>query len=76
MSSTGVDTSGLSDSESVRDSQLRRNLAYLETGDTGPSEFCWGDGLEPVGLQGKPPCEGGRYRGTTPPCSPQIGVGR
>ena len=42
----------------------------------GAGEFSWGEGLEPIQVRGKPPSEGGRYRGTSPPCEPQIGVGR
>jgi hypothetical protein len=40
------------------------------------TEFSWADGIEPPLVRGKPPSEGGRYRGTTPPCDPIIGVGR
>lgn len=68
MSRTGVDTSGLGDND-----QLARNLTYLENGDTGAGEFSWGPGLTPKGLEGAPPCQGGRYRGTTPPCENRIG---
>jgi hypothetical protein len=34
------------------------------------SQFCWGEGLEPLSVRGKPPSEGGRRRGTTPGCEP------
>lgn len=45
----------------------------LDPNDTdGESEFCWGEGLEPRSVRGKPPSEGGRYRGTTPDCEPII----
>jgi len=32
-----------------------------------PSEFSWGPGLTPPGLEDAPPSLGGRYRGTAPP---------
>lgn len=70
MSRTGQGGTGLGDS------QFDRNLAFLESGDTGASEFSWGDGLEPVSVRGKPPLEGGRYRGKTPDCPNQVGVSR
>lgn len=38
------------------------------------SEFCWGEGMEPPSVRGRPPSEGGIYRGTTPDCDPIIGV--
>ncbi|BCO56980.1 hypothetical protein MINTM008_23710 [Mycobacterium intracellulare] len=38
------------------------------------SEFSWGAGIEPQSVRGRPPAEGGRYRGTSPPCDPVIGV--
>lgn len=41
--------------------------------DAEGSEFSWGSGLEPGGLSGAPPSEGGRYRGTSPPCEKRIG---
>lgn len=44
--------------------------------DSSASEFSWGEGLEPASVRGKPPLEGGRYRGTSPPCDRQIDVGR
>lgn len=44
--------------------------------EAGQSEFSWGEGLEPRHLRGAPPSEGGRYRGTSPPSGPQIGVSR
>lgn len=58
------------------DSQFDRNLAFLESGGTGASEFSWGDGLEPASVRGKPPLEGGRYTGLSPDCPNQIGVSR
>lgn len=42
--------------------------------DVDASEFSWGAGLEPPSVRDKPPAEGGRYRGTSPPCDPVIGV--
>lgn len=40
------------------------------------SEFSGGAGLEPSSVRGRPPSEGGRYRGTAPDCDPVIGVSR
>ncbi|BCO45445.1 hypothetical protein MINTM008_13640 [Mycobacterium intracellulare] len=71
MSSTGASTSGLGDGD-----QLARNLAYLEGDEIGASEFNWGPGLEPQSVRGKPPSEGGRYRGTSPPCENNVRVSR
>lgn len=34
---------------------------------SGASEFSWGAGMTPKGLEDAPPNEGGRYRGSTPP---------
>lgn len=49
----------------------------LDPNDTdGESECSWGEGLEPPCVRGKPPSEGGRYRGTAPECDLTIGVGR
>lgn len=44
--------------------------------DDGASEMSWGDGLTPQHLRSAPPSEGGRYRGTSPPSEPQVGVSR
>jgi hypothetical protein len=44
--------------------------------DDGASEFSWGDGLVPRGLENAPPSEGGMYKGTSPPSDPQVGVSR
>jgi hypothetical protein len=44
--------------------------------DDGASEFCWGDGLVPRGLESAPPADGGMYRGQSPPSGPQVGVSR
>jgi hypothetical protein len=44
--------------------------------DLGASEFSWGDGLEPQSVRGKPPSEGGMYKGLSPDCAPQVGVSR
>lgn len=68
MSSTGANTSGIGGGD-----QLARNLAFLENGQTGASEFSWADGLEPPSVRSKLPSEGGRYRGTSPPCETRIG---
>jgi len=71
MSRSGANTSGLGDGD-----QLARNLAYLEGCEIGASEFGWGPGLEPPSARGKPPQEGGRYRGQTPPCECNVRVSR
>lgn len=34
--------------------------------DKGSSEFGWGPGLTPPGLENAPPSRGGRYRGKSP----------
>lgn len=70
MSNTGANTSG------VGDSQLARNLAYLDGDDSGPSEFSWGEGLEPPPVRGATVSEGGGYRGQSPPCEQHIRVSR
>ena len=44
--------------------------------DSGESEFSWGASLEPPSVRCQPPAEGGRYRGTSPPVDPVIGVSR
>ena len=54
---------------------IRRPLDMDEI-DSEASEFSWGDGLDPKSVRGKPPSEGGRYRGTSPACDPTIGVGK
>jgi len=66
MSSSGANAFGLGD-------QLARNLAFLDSGGMGDSEFSWGDGLVPIGLEDAPPSEGGMYRGQSPPCEKRIG---
>lgn len=38
------------------------------------SEFGWGSGLTPPGLEDAPPAEGGRYHGKAPDCEPHIRV--
>ena len=70
MRRTGQGGTGLGDG------QLDRNLTFLESGDTGASEFSWGDGLEPPHLRGAPVSDGGRYTGLTPDCPNQVGVSR
>lgn len=69
MSNTGANTNGLGDYD------IRRPLdPNADSADA--SEFSWGFGLELPSVRGKPPAEGGRYRGTTPECDPVIGVSR
>jgi hypothetical protein len=68
-SSSGANTVG------AGEPNFRRPLDSDEL-DSEASEFSWGDGLEPKSVRGKPPSEGGRYRGTTPDCGSHIGVGR
>lgn len=68
MSDTGANTNGLGDYD-VR-YPLDPNADSADA-----SEFSWGAGLERSSVRGKPPSEGGRYCGTTPPCDPSIGVG-
>lgn len=71
MSRTGTGGTGLGDG-----GQLDRNLEFLDTGNTGSTEFSWGEGLEPAAVRGLPPSEGGRYCGQTPGCPNQVGVSR
>lgn len=40
------------------------------------SEFSWGPGLTPPGLENASPADGGRYHGTTPPGKNRIGMSR
>lgn len=68
MSSTGANTSGLG-------SNAREPLHPYDM-PNGAGEFSWGSGLEPPSVRGKPPSEGGMYRGITPDCAARIGVGR
>lgn len=42
----------------------------------GSSEYGWGPGLVPKGLENAPPSEGGLYSGLTPPCGPHVRVSR
>lgn len=66
---TGANTNGLGDYD------IRCPLDPNADSDDA-SEFSWGAGLEPPSVRGRPPSEGGRYRGTTPDCEPRIGVKR
>lgn len=68
MSSTGANTSGLG-------SNAREPLDPYDM-PNGAGEFSWGPGLEPPSVRGKPPSEGGRYRGTSPPCESNVRVSR
>lgn len=44
--------------------------------ETQGSEFSWGPGITPPGLENASPREGGRYHGHTPPGENRIGVSR
>ena len=39
------------------------------------SEYSWGPNLVPPGKEHAPPAQGGMYKGQTPPCEPNVGVG-
>ena len=65
---SGTNTSG------VNDDSIRYPLD--PNADPDASEFSWGEGLEPPLLRGKPPNEGGRYRGTSQLCEKHIAVSR
>jgi hypothetical protein len=69
MSYTGANTDG------VGNYDLRYPLdPNADSADA--SEFSWRAGLEPPSVRGKPPAEGGRYRGTSPPCELTVHVDR
>ncbi|GAS86951.1 uncharacterized protein RMCB_1047 [Mycolicibacterium brisbanense] len=57
MSGTGAGGFGVSDHD------MRRYNADLDQMDTEASEFSWGNGLVPNGMDHLPPFEGGRYKG-------------
>ncbi len=40
---------------------------YKRGSTPGPSEFSWGPGPTPPGLEDAPPSQGGRYKGMAPP---------
>ena len=40
----------------------------------GAGEFSYGSGLDAPGTEDLPPSQGGRYRGTSPPCEKTAGV--
>ena len=67
MSRTGIGGSGLGNDA------MGRPLDMDEL-DSEASEFSWGPGLTPRGLEDAPPSEGGRYRGQASPCPNQVGV--
>lgn len=69
MSKTGTNTSHLGE-------YAPRPPLDMDELDSEASEYSWGSGLTPKELESAPPSEGGRYRGTTPPYGPQIGVSR
>lgn len=56
MSSTGSCTYGLGD-------YAPRLPLDMEELDSEPSEMGWGYGIEPPSVRGRPPAEGGRYKG-------------
>jgi hypothetical protein len=49
-------------------------MAFLAGKAPDAGEFSYGPGLDVPGYEDKPPSEGGRYRGTTPPCQRSIGT--
>lgn len=55
---------------------LDRPLLDMDELDSETSEYGWGSGLVPPGLETASPSEGGMYRGTSPPCEPSLGVSR
>jgi hypothetical protein len=65
-SETGTNTNGLGYDD------IRRPLDINEL-ESEASEFSLGPGLVPKGLEHAPPSEGGRYRGQSPDCPPQVG---
>lgn len=69
MSRSGVNITRLGSDD------IRRPLD-MEQLDAEASEMSWGPGLVLKGFEFAPPSEGGMYSGLTPPCDPQIGVGR
>lgn len=69
MSSSGVGASGIGDYNP-------RHAMDMDQLDSEASQFSWGPGLTPRGLEDAPPSQGGRYRGQTPPCPNQVGVSR
>ena len=54
----------------------QQSTQAVDDADPDVSEFSWGQGLEPPLLRGKPPNEGGRYRGTSQLCEKHIAVSR
>lgn len=52
----------------------RIGVAFRRMEESELSEFGWGEGLDPPGVEGSPPSQGGRYRGTSPPCDYNIGT--
>jgi hypothetical protein len=69
MSNTGANTNGLGDYD------IRGPLDPSAVS-ADASELSWGAGLEPPSVRGRPPAEGGTYRGTTPDCEHRLGVRR
>ena len=69
MSSTGSRISGRGSDD------IRRPLDMDEL-DAEASEFSWGPGLVPRGLDTAPVSEGGMYSGLTPDCPPRVRVER
>lgn len=68
--STGANTFGTSDYSSRLGGLAFERMAK----DNGAGEFSYGPGLDVPGHEDKPPCQGGRYKGKTPPAAPVIGV--
>jgi hypothetical protein len=65
---TGVNIAGPSEFDEI-------GSAYRHH--TDESEYCWGSGLTPAGLEDALPAQGGRYHGKSPEATfPQIRVSR
>lgn len=50
--------------------RMQRNAHEFRPGHDA-SEYSWGTGLVPRGLEDAPPHEGGRYRGLSPEMTPE-----
>ena len=66
--SSGANSHGLGDFGGVAGQRMAQ--------DNGAGEYSYGAGLDVPGFEGKPPAEGGRYVGTSPPCERIVGIER